>query len=42
MQKGAVYGWVFRPGNYVTSVGPEKIKKEMTKKPEYIRKRYND
>ena len=36
------YGWVFGLGNYVTIVGPEKIKKEMAKKLEEIRKRYND
>ena len=36
------YGWVFGLGNYVTITGPEHIKKEMAKKLEDIRKRYND
>ncbi len=36
------YGWVFGLGNYVTITGPEYIKKEMAKKLEDIRKRYND
>lgn len=36
------YGWVFGLGNYVTIIAPEHIKKEMAKKLEDIRKRYND
>ena len=35
------YGWVFGLGNYVTIIGPEHIKKEMAKKLEEIRKRYD-
>ena len=34
------YGWVFGLGNYVTIVAPEYIKKDMAKKLENIRKRY--
>jgi len=34
------YGWVFGLGNYVTIVAPEHIKKDMAKKLENIRKRY--
>lgn len=35
------YGWVFGLGNYVTIVAPEHIKKDMAKKLENIRKRYD-
>ena len=34
------YGWVFGLGNYVTITAPEHIKKEMAKKLEDVRKRY--
>ena len=34
------YGWVFGLGNYVTITTPEHIKKEMAKKLEDVRKRY--
>ncbi len=35
------YGWVFGLGNYVTIIGPEHIKKELARKLEDIRKRYD-
>ena len=35
------YGWVFGLGNFVTIITPEHIKKEMAKKLEDIRKRYD-
>lgn len=35
------YGWVFGLGNYVSIIGPEHIKKEMAKKLEDVRKRYD-
>jgi len=36
------FGWVFGLGNYVTILAPDYIKKEMAKKLEEIRKRYDD
>lgn len=35
------YGWVFGLGNYITITRPEKVRKEMARKLEQIRKRYD-